>query len=292
MMMPNDVEVSVVVAVRNGASTVGAAVESILRVRYPPSAMEIIVVDNASTDDTRRVLASMGDRIRVLHESRRGAAAARNRGVREARGRAIAFIDADAVVEPEWLAAILSPLAEPSVGVVGGKILSTEPCNRIERFGERIHDQKSAIEQATHPYVLTGNWASRRAVLLEVGLFDESLLRGQDVDLAWRIRDAGYRFHYEPSAIVRHRNERTIAGLMHEGFVHGRNNARLLRKRGQPRLSSRVRLMRALRRLVRHEDPIEGVLWLLFDVGKIAGQVAGLFRADELPRVRGNGRAT
>lgn len=292
MMMPNGVEVSVIVAVRNGASTVGAAVESILRVRYPPSAMEIIVVDNASTDDTLRVLGAMGDRIRVLHESRRGAAAARNRGVREACGRAIAFIDADAVVEPEWLAAILPPLADPSVGVVGGRILSTEPCNRIERFGERIHDQKSAIEQPTRPYVLTGNWASRREVLLKVGLFDESLLRGQDVDLAWRIRDAGYRFHYEPSAIVRHRNERTIVGLMHEGFVHGRNNARLLRKTGQPRFRSRVRLMRAFRRLVSHEDPIEGALWLLFDLGKVAGQVASLFRADESPRMRGHGRAT
>ncbi len=284
-------EVSVVVAVRNGAATIGATVESLLAVRYPRPALEILVVDNGSTDETVGLLNAMGDRIRVLHESRRGAAAARNRGIRAARGRMIAFTDADAVVEPEWLGAILAQLNDPTVGIVGGRILSIEPCNRIERFGERIHNQQAAIEVEKLPYVMTGNWASRRDVLLEVGLFDESLLRGQDVDLAWRIREAGYRLVYEPAAIVRHRNERTIPGLVREGFVHGLHGARLLEKSGQPRARNRARLFRAIRRLAR-ENPIDGALALAFDAGKVAGQLVAQLRGRMFARARDDGRTT
>ena len=278
-------DVTVVVAVYNGASTIAACVSSLLAVRYPRECFEIIVVDNASTDETLDRLRPFGEEIRVLHEATRGVSAARNTGVRAARSPLIAFTDADIVVEAGWLTALVAPLDDPVVGVVGGPILSRIGGNRIERFGEVIHDQRRAIETEQRPYVISANWASRREVLSTVGHFDEALLRGQDVDLAWRIVQAGYRLVYAPDAIVRHLNERTIWGLVHEGDVHGLHGVRLSRNheailpevRRGPRTPVR-RLVRDVRALAAGGDRLNGVLAILFDTGKAAGEWVALAR--------------
>lgn len=281
--MTSTLDVSVIVAVRNGALTIRPLIESLLALAFPREKREIIIVDNSSTDETLRIVAEFGADVRVMHESRRGAAAARNCGIRAAGGWAVVFTDADAVVEPDWLTALITPLADDTVGIVGGRILSVEPCNRIERFGERIHDQEAAV--AGHePYVTTGNWASRREVLLAAGLFDESLLRGQDVDLAWRVRAAGYRLVYEPTAVVRHRNEKTLPGLVREGFTHGLHGVRVLEKLGKARPRKLRRVVKALRRLTQEHDATDGALALLFDLGKVAGQMVAQLRGRAVPR--------
>jgi GT2 family glycosyltransferase len=269
---------SVVIAVRQGATVMPDLIESLRALRFSAADFEIIVVDNGSTDDTARIVRSLGDDIRVMHEPVRGSAAARNCGILAARGWAVAFTDADAVVEPDWLAELVAPLEDQTIGVVGGRILSVQPCNRIERFGERIHDQERAISQV-EPYASSGNWASRRNVLLETGLFDVSLLRGQDVDLAWRIRAAGYRLVYAPNAIVRHRNEKTLLGLMREGYVHGLHGAQLRQKYGKPPDRKGRRLAGALRRMTRDKDLVNGALGVVFDAGKVTGQLVAELRA-------------
>src|SRR5207253_10438195 len=134
--------------------------------------------------------------IRVLTQPKRGSSAARNTGIVQAKGECIVFIDADCVMEPDCLRQLLPPLSDPAVGITGGEILSIRPCNRIELFGEKVHDQQKAMEEFVPSYAISMNWASRRAVLESVGLFDEALLRGGDVDLAFRIGAAGYRLVY------------------------------------------------------------------------------------------------
>lgn len=276
-------EATIVVAVYNGAITIEACVASLLALRYPREDFEVIVVDNGSTDGTRGVLAAFGDQIRVLEEPTRGASAARNCGIRNARGGLIAFTDADCIVEADWLASLVQPLDDPSVGIVGGPILGRVAGNRIERFGELIHDQRRAIELDCPPYAASGNWGSRRPVLCEAGLFDETLLRGQDVDLAWRICQSGYRLVYAPSAIVRHRNERTVWGLMREGYLHGFHGIRVIEKHVAVRPAIRrwwtrtpVRLGRDLRQLMKGQGAIDSVLRLCFDAGKTAGELVAL----------------
>jgi GT2 family glycosyltransferase len=129
-----------------------------------------------------------------------------------ARGEVVAFTDADCVVEPGWLASLVAPLSDESIGIVGGKILAKRPCNPIEEFGERIHDHELAINVYEPPHVITMNWASRVSVLRE-NLFDEKFLRSQDVDLSYRILQQGYEFVFTPAAVVYHRNEKTFSGL-------------------------------------------------------------------------------
>ena len=278
-------DVTIVIAVYNGASTIESCVSSLLGLRYPRDHFEIVVVDNGSTDPTLERLQAFGNAIRVLHEKTRGASAARNAGVRAARGTIVAFTDADCTVEAEWLGALVGPLADRGVGVVGGPILSRINGSRIERFGDVIHDQRRAIEDDTAPYVASGNWASRAGVLLQLGLFDESLRRSQDVDLAWRAVQAGFRLVYVPDAIVHHRNERTIWGLINEGYVHGVHGVRLSQKhaavwphvRRHPKTAWR-RLFRDVRQLASGGDRVTSALTLLFDTGKAAGEWTAMAR--------------
>lgn len=277
---------SVVVPVYNGQASLRECLDSLLRLRYPSDRLELLVVDNGSTDDTPAILEGLRHRIRVLREAKRGPSAARNCGIRAARGEYIALTDADCVVDPDWLAELVRPLASPDVGVSGGRILSVRPCNRIERFGERIHDHRRALEEFEPPYAISMNWASRRSVLLDVGLFDESLLRGEDVDLAWRIRAAGFRLVYRDAALVYHRNERTLRGLLAEGYAHGYHAVAVNRKHGATLGSDRslryfpVRpLLRDAAGMIRGAGRIESLCAFVFDLGKAIGH----FRAPARP---------
>jgi GT2 family glycosyltransferase len=283
-MTQSSLAATIVVAAYNEVETIAACVSSLLAMRVPIGPVEIIVVDNVSTDGTCDALAAFGDRIRVLTETTRGAAAARNCGIRAAQGPIVAFTDADCVVEPHWLSHLISPLADPTIGVVGGRILSLPGANRIARFGEVIHDHHDAIEVQEEPYVISMNWASRREVLLEAGLFDEALLRGQDVDLSWRIRQAGYRLVYSPNAVLRHHNQHTVWGLAHEGYVHAEHGLRVGRKHGivfdaqGGWTRTRQRLTAGVSQLALGPQRIDGVLGLVFNAGKTAAEFAALIR--------------
>jgi ABC-type polysaccharide/polyol phosphate export permease/GT2 family glycosyltransferase len=252
----------------------------LLQLEYPSDRLDLIVVDDGSTDSTALVLGQYGEQIRVFRARQGGPAAARNVGIRNARGEWIAFTDADCVVEPDWLVGLLSspPAAESDIGIIGGRILSVEPCNRIERFGEQIHDHGRAIQDFQPPYAISMNWASRRNVLEGIGLFDETLRRGEDVDLAWRIQQAGFRLIYRPSAVIRHINERTFGGLFREGFRHGRARRWLVAKHREAtsgawwRLAAERRIVRGALQRVRGENRFDALCALVFDLGKLIGQ--------------------
>ena len=279
-------KVSVVVPVYNGEATIEDCVNSLLQMDFPASELEIIVVDNASVDDTGKILGRFNDRIQVVHETKRGAAAARNRGVVSARGEIVAFTDADCVVEPGWLANLVTPLTEESIGIIGGKILAKRPCNPIEEFGESIHDHDQAINVYEPPHVITMNWASRVSVLRE-NLFDEKFLRSQDVDLSYRILQRGYRFVFAPAAVVYHQNEKTFAGLFKEGFTHGLHSVQLIKKH-KAFLATRHRERidrQAYRALaISLKDYLAGrkrdfaICTFTFNLGKRIGKVSGSFR--------------
>jgi glycosyltransferase involved in cell wall biosynthesis len=275
--------VSVIVPVYNGASTIAACITSLLAQAFPSEQYELLVVDNASTDATPSIVRSFGERVHLLSETTRGASAARNRGILAARGTNIAFTDADCVVEPQWLGAIVKPLGDPTIGIVGGRILSLVDANRIERFGERIHDHQMAIE-SEQPYVISMNWASPATVLRETGLFDVALLRAQDVDFSWRIHRAGFRLVYSPDAVVRHHNEKTLWGLMHEGYVHGVSGVRLMQKHRDSQNGTgvgrriRSRLRDDFRALTGEPRSSDSLLRVVFNTGKNAGELVAWAR--------------
>ncbi len=120
------VQVSTIVAVYNGASTVGRALDSALAQQFEGSA-EIVVVDDGSTDSTPGVLRGYGGCIKVLRQRNRGLAAARNAAVAAANGDYIAFLDADDIWKPERLAKTVAPLAtDPEVVLVFSDLIPVD----------------------------------------------------------------------------------------------------------------------------------------------------------------------
>lgn len=211
---------SVVVPVYNGQTTIDACIRSLRALDYPRERLELIVVDNASTDATADVLARHSGAVRVVGESTRGPAAARNAGIRAANGEVIAFTDADCIVDSGWLRHLVVALGAREDLVVGGTIRSAGPANAVELFGERVHDHRQSLEVEWPPYAITMSCAAR-ASLVRDRPFDQSLLRGEDVDHSWRLFRAGASFAFVPEAVIYHRNERTLAGVFREGWRHG-----------------------------------------------------------------------
>lgn len=211
----------VVVPAYNAEKTIRACVDSLLAQDYGKDRHTIIVVDNGSKDGTARILREFGDSITRVTERTRGPAAARNVGILSGTGDIVAFMDADCVAEPGWLRGLVGALDHRETGMVGGTIRATAGADPVQVFGEKIHDHRRAIEKCKPPYVISMNSAVRRTVLAEVGLFDASFRRGEDVDLSWRIHRAGYRLRYAPDAVVHHANESTLGGLWREGWLHG-----------------------------------------------------------------------
>src|ERR1700681_3747083 len=133
-------EVSIIVPVYNGVATIRECIDSILALRFPRDQFELICVNNASTDATPVILGDFGESVRVIRETRRGAAAARNAGLRLVNGKWVAFTDADCTVDPGWLDHLLAPLRNGHADAVGGRILARPRAGRVERFGKRVHD--------------------------------------------------------------------------------------------------------------------------------------------------------
>jgi len=283
--------VSVISPAFNVERTVGDTVRSLLSQDYPADRLQIIVVDNASTDNTATILAPCAHRITVIREPRRGRAQARNAGLRIARNPVVAFIDADCTAAPDWLSHLVPRLEDPSVGVAGGKILAARPCNAIEEFGEWLHDHARSIETFKPPYAITPNWASRREVLEQLGGFDEQLRRTEDADLSYRMLEAGYRIVYEERAVVYQRNKSTRRALFCEGFDDAfdsvpaiARHAAFLRRYGHRGFQfHRFRKVAAnLARILTGRADQRLGLETLFEAGKCAGKICGSIRYGRL----------
>jgi O-antigen biosynthesis protein len=278
---------SVIVPAYNAEATIDECVRSLLALRYPSDKLEVRIVDNRSSDGTAAALSQYEDRVVVIEERKRGAAAARNAGLADANGEVVAFTDADCTVDPDWLARLVCPLQDPGVGIAGGTILAARGGNEIERFGEEIHDHRRAIEDLRPPYAITMSWASRREVLRELGGFDERFLRVQDVDLSYRAIQAGYRLAFVADAVVYHRNEDSLRGLFREGFVHGFHGVRarkrhedFLRRNGHGRVNGRAyaAIGSRLADWARGRDAPRAACDAVFNFGKKAGKLLGSVR--------------
>lgn len=279
--------VRVVVPVRNAEHTIEACVDSLLAQDYPASRLRLVVVDNASTDGTRQRLRRYGSRIHLLDEPRRGRSAARNRGLRDGDEPLVAFIDADCVAEPGWLSGLVDGFDDAAVGMVGGRIRALRGDHAVQRYGEAIHDHDKAINEYHPAYVISMNAAIRRSVLDHVGAFDPRFVRGEDVDLSWRVARAGFRFRYAPAAVIYHHNEDSVLGLFREGAKHGYYGVQLKRHhdgylghagRARNRLGSLRRAVDSGRHWLRAGADGAALYDTVFNLGKSVGGLAGSLR--------------
>ena len=144
--------VSVVVPVFNGASTIGDMLQALVHQSGKPASLEIIVVDNGSTDETRAIVERFG--VTLLAEPKRGPGAARNCGLRHAGGDLIAHLDADTLPTRNWLREIVAPFVDPDVLLVGGQTRAFRPETPSERYTERIgmYDTQQHVARLQVPF--------------------------------------------------------------------------------------------------------------------------------------------
>jgi hypothetical protein len=177
---------SVAIPAHNAVGTIVEAVESALAQTLPP--LEVIVVDDGSTDGTAAALESYSDRIRYVRQEQGGAASARNAALRIARGDFFALLDADDAYLPERLEALAAlSSARPDLDLLCTDLAYVVDGHSAGRFGEtcpfEIDDQRTAILERCFCAVP----AVRRAALVAVGGFDESIRTADDWDCAIRL---------------------------------------------------------------------------------------------------------
>jgi glycosyltransferase involved in cell wall biosynthesis len=211
--------VSVIVPTYNRAEVVGETIEDLFRQTYRN--IEIIVVDDGSTDDTQSKLASYGNRIRWAAQKNAGPAAARNRGIAIAHGEIVAFQDSDDAWHPTKIERQVSLLqrAGPSVVCcVCNSIVQLPNCvvNAFENAPVIFPMEEgiwlnAAEVMATRFFLFNQVVAVRREVLARIGGFDESLRLMEDLQLALRLSLEGpWAFIREPLATRQEKGKRTL----------------------------------------------------------------------------------
>jgi hypothetical protein len=181
---------SVAIPAHDAAETIVEAVESVLAQTLPP--LEVIVVDDGSTDGTAAMLEPYSDRIRYVRQEQGGAASARNAALRIASGDFFALLDADDAYLPERLEALAAlAAARPDLDLLCTDLAYVVDGHTVGRFGEtcpfEVDDQRTAILERCFCAVP----AVRRAALVEVGGFDESIRTADDWDAAIRLIHGG-----------------------------------------------------------------------------------------------------
>jgi glycosyltransferase involved in cell wall biosynthesis len=184
--------VSVIIPVYNGAKFLPAAVDSVLAQSYRN--FEIVVVDDGSEDDTPAVAAELADKIRYFREPHRGVAATRNRGLEEAQGSLIAFLDVDDTWPVYKLERQAQRLAEdPSLDFVLGLLQRT------------WHNSEGHLMGGPEELALNNGTALfRRETFEKMGRFDESQAFCEDLDWFMRAREIGLNFRIQRAVMLRY----------------------------------------------------------------------------------------
>jgi cellulose synthase/poly-beta-1,6-N-acetylglucosamine synthase-like glycosyltransferase len=226
------VDYSIVVPAYNAATAIGQtlaalAIQSACSERY-----EVIVVDDGSTDATADVvreqsaLASSAPPgfgpIRLVAQEHAGAAAARNTGARYARGNVLLFLDADCCPAPDWAEQMVVPLDEPSIAGVSGQVC-THQRGLVARFIQFEYDERHerVARRSDVDFVTSATAAYRRDAFERVGGFDTDMLGAEDVELSFRLVEAGYRLAFTPHAVVYHRHPESWRTYVRRKFWYG-----------------------------------------------------------------------
>lgn len=197
--------VSVCVAAYNAKSTIRPLLDSLLALDY--ATYEVIVVDDGSTDTTARIVseyAGAGSPIRLVEQGNRGASAARNRALENARHDIVAYTDSDTRVDPAWLTELVAPFEDPTVGATTGRTVfeTNGRCTSWVRSVDIAHRNRSrdrVTRLANGP-----NCAFRRELLTEIGGFDPDWFHAEDTTVSYEVYAHGSVIRYAPEAVVYH----------------------------------------------------------------------------------------
>lgn len=190
--------ISVIIPVYNGERFLAEAIESVLKQDYAP--LEILIVDDGSTDGSAAIARSFGERVRYVYQANAGPAVARNQGLALAKSDIIAFLDADDLWPAHKLHLQAAQLtSDPAQQLVWGHYQIIAPCptaSAADAFGE-------FAKPALSP--LLGSMLIRKNVFTQVGVFDLTFTSSEDVDWIMRVREAGCAIKVIPAVTLFYR---------------------------------------------------------------------------------------
>jgi glycosyltransferase involved in cell wall biosynthesis len=197
-------KVTIIIPARNEEQYLAKCLESIARIDYPQDSVEVIVIDNGSTDQT----VSIAHQYKAKVYTKEGnVSALRNFGAKEASHEILAFVDADCSLPSHWLKDAMSFLCLKNVGAVGCwyKIPEKKSSWVEVVWDAHMKSRRNIIGDVN--WVPSGNFILPKAVFNEVGGFDEVLFTSEDVDICARIRNKGKRIYSHPKLAIEHLGE-------------------------------------------------------------------------------------
>jgi len=239
MIRTSDPRLSVIVPAHNGAQVLAEALPALRASDLPHPRWELIVVDDASTDDTAKVAERFANTVIRLDGAPLGPAHARNCGTEAARADILVFVDADVCVHPDVLRKFLEVFtADPKVSAVFGAY-DTEPRapGLVSQYRNLLHHYVHASQAGEADTFWAGCGAIRRSAFLRAGLFDAKRYprpRIEDIELGYRLRSLGCRILLRPDIQATHLKRWTLRGMVQNDVCdRGIPWMRLLLERGR-----------------------------------------------------------
>ena len=218
--------ITVIIPVRNRPGEIATCLQSLSRLDYPQDKIEVIVIDDASDDNTPDVVSTFPVHLIPL-KKRRQASFCRNLAAQRAQGEILAFLDSDCIADLLWLRELIPAFCDPSNGAVGGMVDSYYNKKALDSY-EQVKSSlnmgswfKSSREENRFFYLPSCNLLVRRSLFLQLKGFKEDMHVGEDVDFCWRLQDQGHRVEYRPVGTVYHRHRNTIRQFCARRFDYG-----------------------------------------------------------------------
>jgi GT2 family glycosyltransferase len=226
---------SIIIPNWNGAAHLPVCLSALAAQTYAQH--EVLLVDNASTDDSLALVARDYPSVRVLPQTHNlGFTGACNAGLRAARGEFLILLNNDTEAAPDWLAEVVAAFGRyPRAGSVASKMLLFDRRDTLHAAGDLFRRdgtpgnrgvwQKDTGQYAEGPVFSAngGSSAYRRAMLNDIGLLDDDFYFSlEDVDLGWRAQLRGWPCIYAPRAVMYHKLSATGGGTTHS-YYNGRN---------------------------------------------------------------------
>ncbi len=221
--------ISVIIPAYNAAKTITDCVKALQNQTDVTEPIEILVIDNGSTDNTSELAEAEG--AIVIRQAKRGPAAARNAGIRAAQGDITCFTDADCIPVANWIAEITAPLRENAEISACKGTYCTRQREILARFVQLEYEDKYDRLQA-FSYITFMDFysaACRRQVLLDNDGFDERFPNSEDRELSYRLAARGYKMVFQPTALVCHYHARGLVDYFRKKIMNGYWTAQAVR---------------------------------------------------------------
>jgi len=213
---------SVIVPVKNGSSSITKTLSALSNQSLKP--LEIIVVDDGSTDDTIEKVKQFPS-VKLISQNSMGPASARNNGAQKAKGEFFVFTDADCVPEKNWLEEMLAPFSDERVAGVQGAYKSDQK-ELMARFTqiEVEHRYQKMLSSNSIDWIGSYSAAYKGKVFLELNGFDKEFRKasGEDPDLSFSIQEHGHKLAFNPKAIVYHTHPVSLLKYLRKKFQHAK----------------------------------------------------------------------